>query len=100
MGTALLERSIGSVGLHARCLESAIHRPDGWTLYLDGEIYGPVSIEITQDESIISATWVAGPMPEGLHVVALHFAGAPMIVSEMDFKTGSWWKHKLSSHLR
>jgi hypothetical protein len=98
MATAVLEQTMSRVGLHARCIEAAVHQPDDWKVVVDG-VEMPVFVEVTEDESILSAVFIAGPMPEGDHFVMLEVDGAPMYGSVVSFKADSWWKRTVSARL-
>ena len=98
MTTAVLEQTVGKVALHARCLEAAVHQPKGWKVTVDGQDK-PVYVEATQDGSILSVTFLAGPMPEGDHTVMLEMDGTALYCSMVSFVADSWWKHTLSVRL-
>jgi hypothetical protein len=98
MATAVMERTVNRVGLHIRCIERALHQPEAWSVLLDENVMG-VHIEINQGAEELSVTFMAGPMPEGLHCVSLNFEGRPMFVDTVDFKNGAWWAHRLTVKL-
>lgn len=98
MATAVLEKTASKLALHARCIEAAVHQPGNWAVIVEGERY-PVFVEATQDDSILTVVFLAGPMPEGEHVVLLEVDGLPMYGSTVTFGANSWWKHTLSHPL-
>jgi hypothetical protein len=96
MSTAMLERKVTLVGLHARCMEAAVHQPGAWAVRVDGQEV-PLIIETLEDETILEVSFIAGPMPVGNHAVSLEFKGNPMHCASMNFDNGQWWKHSLST---
>ena len=98
MATAVLEQTMNRVGLHARCIEAAMHQPGDWQVLVDG-VAMPVYVEVSEDESILSAVFLAGPMPEGEHFVMLEVDGTPMYGADVTFEAGSWWKRTVSARL-
>lgn len=98
MATAVLEKNASRVALHARCIEAAVHQPQGWRVLVDGEVK-PVFVETTNDGSILTVVFIAGPMPEGEHTVLLEVDGFPMYGGVATFGAGSWWKHTVTAQL-
>ena len=98
MATAVLEQTASQVGLRARTIEAAVHQPTSWKVTVDGNEM-PVFVETTKDGSILSAVFIAGPMPEGNHFVMLEVDGVPMYGSIVTFGTDSWWKHTVTAQV-
>lgn len=59
----------------------------------------PVHVSVEEDGSIITVTFLAGPMPSGHRFVCLCFEGNPMVGALVTFEPGSWWKHIITSDL-
>lgn len=94
-----MESTVGQVALHARCIEAAVHQPDGWVLRVDG-IEVPVEVRTAESKSRVKVTFVAGPIPAGSTVVSLELNGVPMHVREATFDPQRcFWALQMSARL-
>lgn len=94
-----MEGTVGRIALHARCLEAAVHQPDGWQLRA-GDVVMPVEVRTSDIDDRVKATFVAGPIPAGDHVLELELDGVPMHVRAASFDSERcFWVFEVEARL-
>lgn len=92
-----MDEVVSQMCLHARVIESAVHRPGEWTLLCDDTRMGVHVETLCLNDGTVEAKFVSGPMPSGTHYLTLECSGTPMFSGEFEFDDGRWWVYRVAS---